>query len=159
MVALGKPTTRASPCQPDGMSRRNVLPTGHFTHAAPKEMSRTVRIRSAVLAFVSAGFKRVCRPTPRRAAASSTAFFFASKSPPGTSPLPSPSGAGGMVGPAGWGVGWGCVMVPMVSGPAFSDSAIQVPVTVTGITPVTLIPGLEHSQFLRSRRSPHGRRG
>ena len=40
------------------------------------------------------------RPGPRRAAASSTAFFFAPKSPPGTSPLPSPWGAGGMVCPA-----------------------------------------------------------
>ena len=61
-----------------------------------------------------------------------------------------------MAGLAGWGVGWGCVMVSMaakVSGPALSDSAIRAPVTATGITPVTLMPGLEHSQFLRSRRS------
>jgi hypothetical protein len=47
----------------------------------------------------------------------------------------------------------GLLVVSMVSGPALSDRVIQVPVTVTGITPVTLMPGLELSQFLRSRRS------
>jgi hypothetical protein len=61
-----------------------------------------------------------------------------------------------MVGLADWSGGWGCVMLPMaawVSGPALSDSVIQAPVTVTGITPVALMPVMELSQFLRSRRS------
>jgi len=124
---------------------------------------RTVRIRSVVLAFVSTGYMRGCRPTPRRAAASSTAYPFAPKSPPGDFAFPVSPESGGN----GWscrlgllaGTGWGCVMVPMVakvpmvSGPALSDSVIQVPVTVTGITPVTLMLVMELSQFLRSRRS------
>ena len=109
MVALVKPTARASRCQSGEMSCRQDISPTPFRRISP----RSSGYHSTVLAFVSTGSMRGCRPT------------------------------GGMVCLAGW----DCVLVPIVSGPAFSDSAIQVPATVTGIRPVTLMPVMELSQF------------
>ena len=96
MVSLDKPPARVSPCQSAEMSCRQDISHKLFQRIPP----RTVRIRSAVLAFASTGYMRGCRPTPRRAAASSTAYPFAPKSPPGDFAFPvSPeSGGNGLCG-------------------------------------------------------------
>jgi hypothetical protein len=133
-------------------------------------LSRTIRLHSTVLAFVSPGYIRGRRPGLRRAAASSTAH----SSPPnprrGLSPLPSPRGPGGMVCPpvgavsgAGGGVGrtiHAYARPPISSGPARTTRVAKLPsmmVVSSNSPPIprATTPAVGGFRFRRSFRLCH----